>query len=619
MAKAVLMEGEKLMCGIVGYIGPKGAVPILLEGLKKLEYRGYDSAGIAVIEDQKLKLRKAEGKLKALDDKLGLEKFQGNVGLGHTRWATHGRPSDANAHPHQDCEGKLALVHNGIIENFQDIKRTLEKEGHSFSSETDTEVVVHLVEKFFEGNLSEAVKKATTELEGSYAFAVINQENPDQIVAYRQDSPLILGIGEDEFYLASDIPALLPYTRRVIILEDGEMAELNRENFRVIGPGGNLQNKEIEEIDWDLEMAEKKGFPHYMLKEIHEQPDVMRQLLEKPLRGNGIELQEIDAILKEKEKIEKIFIVACGTAYHSGLIGKALLEKATGIPVEVDMASEFRYRSPLVGEDSLVIVVSQSGETADTLAALRHARDKRAKTMGLVNVQGSTIAREVDQLLLIKAGPEIAVASTKAYLNMLAAFNLLALKMGGSDIAGDGIDQLLHFLREIPAQVEKTLHRMEKPVREAARYIKNWDNAFFVGRGLDFSLALEGALKLKEISYIHAEAYAAGELKHGTLALIEEGIPVVALLTQESLLEKMISNIQEIRARGGYVFGITQDRFASRVEAEVDFLLKTPNTPDIFAPLLGTIPLQLLSYFSADFRNCPIDQPRNLAKSVTVE
>lgn len=607
------------MCGIVGYIGPKGAVPILLEGLKKLEYRGYDSAGIAVIEDKKLELRKAEGKLRVLEDKLSLEKFKGNVGLGHTRWATHGRPSDENAHPHQDCGGKLALVHNGIIENFQEIKRTLEKEGHTFSSETDTEVVVHLVEKFFAGNLSEAVQKATAQLEGSYAIAVINQENPDQIVAYRQDSPLILGIGEGEYYLASDIPALLPYTRRIIILEDGEMAELNRENYRVIGSGGELLNKEIEEIDWDLEMAEKKGFAHYMLKEIHEQPDVMRQLLEKPLGGSGIELPEIDAILKSQEKIDKIFIVACGTAYHSGLIGKALLEKATGIPVEVDMASEFRYRSPLIGENSLVIVVSQSGETADTLAALRHAREKRAKTLGIVNVQGSTIAREADQLFLIEAGPEIAVASTKAYLNMLAAFNLLALKMSDGDIPGNEIGELLHLLREIPAQVEKTLFRMEKPVRKAAKYIKNWDNAFFVGRGLDFSLALEGALKLKEISYIHAEAYAAGELKHGTLALIEEGIPVVALLTQESLLEKMISNIQEIRARGGYVFGITQDRFASRVAEEVDFLFRIPNTADIFAPLLGTVPLQLLSYFTADFRDCPIDQPRNLAKSVTVE
>ncbi len=607
------------MCGIVGYIGPKGAVPILLEGLRKLEYRGYDSAGIAVIEEQKLLLRKSEGKLGVLEERLKEEKFLGDIGLGHTRWATHGKPSNENAHPHHDCKGKLAIVHNGIIENFQAIKKMLEDEGHSFFSETDTEVIAHLIEKFYQGNLVKAVQKATSKLEGSYAIAVISQDNPDQIVAFRQDSPLILGIGEQELYLASDIPALLPYTRKVIILDDGELAELNRKNYQIFDLQGNILEKEIEEIDWDLEMAEKKGFPHYMLKEIHEQPDVLRQLLTTPLKDDGIDLPELGSILDFQKKIDRIFIVACGTAYHSGLIGKALLEKTTKIPVEVDMASEFRYRSPLVGENSLVILVSQSGETADTLAALRYAREKKAKTLGIVNVQGSTIFREADYTLLIKAGLEIAVASTKAYMNMLAAFNLVALKMGEGEFNGEKLAELLHFLREIPAQAEKTLHKIERPSRQAAEYIKNWDNAFFVGRGLDYSLALEGALKLKEISYIHAEAYAAGELKHGTLALIEEGIPVVALVTQEDLLEKMVSNIQEIRARGGYVLGLTQDKFVSRLEGEVDFLLSIPNTSDFLAPLLGTIPLQMISYYAADLRDCPIDQPRNLAKSVTVE
>ncbi len=607
------------MCGIVGYIGPERAVPILVEGLKKLEYRGYDSAGVAVLEEDQLHLRKSAGNLAVLDNIIHKEKIPGVMGLGHTRWATHGAPTDKNAHPHLDCAGEIALVHNGIIENFQGIKKQLEKEGHSFATDTDTEVVAHLIEKYYEGDLVEAVRRATHDLEGSYALAVIHRKNPDRIVAFRQDSPLILGIGEGCHFLASDIPALLPHTRRVVILEEGEMAELKNKSFRVWGPGGQERKKEIEQVDWDVQMAEKKGHPHYMLKEINEQPAVLRQLLQEPLSGDKVEIPGIKKILDQLEDIERIFIVACGTAYHSGLTGKFLLEKAWGIPVEVDMASEFRYREPLIGDKTLLIVISQSGETADTLGALRYARSRQARILGIINVRGSTIAREADSVLFIEAGPEIAVASTKAYFNMVAAFNLLALKMGWQKGTIFSPEDLKEKLRELPALAEKTLQGVEEGSRQAARYIQKWEHAFFVGRGLDYSLALEGALKLKEISYIHAEAHAAGELKHGTLALIEEGIPVIAIITQEELLEKMISNIQEIRARGGYVIGVARGDFASRLQGELDFLVLIPAAEGVLAPLLATIPLQLISYHAARLRDCPIDQPRNLAKSVTVE
>ncbi len=607
------------MCGIVGYIGSERAVPILVEGLKKLEYRGYDSAGVAVLEEDQLHLRKSAGNLAVLDKIIQKEKIPGCMGLGHTRWATHGAPTDKNAHPHLDCAGEIAVVHNGIIENFQEIKAELEKEGHSFATETDTEVVAHLIEKYYEGELVEAVHRATQDLAGSYALAVIHRKTPDRIVAFRQDSPLILGIGADCHFLASDIPALLPYTREVVILEEGEMAELKKQSFRVWDPGGQEREKEIEQVQWDVQMAEKKGYPHYMLKEIYEQPAVLRQLLQEPLSGDQVEIPGVKKILEQMEDIERIFIVACGTAYHSGLIGKFLLERAWGIPVEVDVASEFRYREPLIGDKTLLIVVSQSGETADTLGALRYARARQAPTLGIINVRGSTIAREADNVLFIEAGPEIAVASTKAFFNMVAAFNLLALKIGGQKGNIISPEKLEEKLRELPALAEKTLQGVEEGTRQAASYFQKWNHAFFVGRGLDYCLALEGALKLKEISYIHAEAHAAGELKHGTLALIEEGIPVIAIITREDLLEKMVSNIQEIRARGGYVIGIAPVDFGPRLGEELDRLLLIPATEGALAPLLATIPLQLLSYHAARLRGCPIDQPRNLAKSVTVE
>lgn len=609
------------MCGIVGYIGSERAVPILVEGLKKLEYRGYDSAGVAVLEEGLLHLRKSAGNLTVLDNIIQKEKIPGCMGLGHTRWATHGAPTDKNAHPHLDCAGEIAVVHNGIIENFQGIKAGLEKEGHSFATDTDTEVLAHLIEKYYEGELVEAVHRATRDLEGSYALAVIHRKTPDRIVAFRQDSPLILGIGADCHFLASDIPALLPYTRKVVILEEGEMAELKKQSFRVWDPGGEEREKEkeIEQVEWDVQMAEKKGYPHYMLKEIYEQPAVLRQLLQEPLSGDQVEIPGVKKILEQMEDIERIFIVACGTAYHSGLIGKFLLERAWGIPVEVDVASEFRYREPLIGDKTLLIVVSQSGETADTLGALRYARTRQAPTLGIINVRGSTIAREADNVLFIEAGPEIAVASTKAFFNMVAAFNLLALKIGGQKGNKFRPEKLKEKLRELPALAEKTLQGVEEGTRQAASYFQKWNHAFFVGRGLDYCLALEGALKLKEISYIHAEAHAAGELKHGTLALIEEGIPVIAIITREDLLEKMVSNIQEIRARGGYVIGIAPVDFASRLREELDRVLLIPATEEGLITLLATIPLQLLSYHAACLRDCPIDQPRNLAKSVTVE
>lgn len=607
------------MCGIVGYVGNRDAVPILMAGLKKLEYRGYDSAGIAIYNSKGLELRREVGNLQALEKSLAHNMPEGTWGLGHTRWATHGRPSLDNAHPHTDCHNKLVVVHNGIIENFQELKEELLAQGHTFRSQTDTEVIAHLVESCYDGDLSRAVSEAVDRLQGSFALAVMATNNTMEIVAVRQDSPLILGLGAGENFLASDIPALLPHTKRMVILEDGEKVQITSEHIRILDAQGNTVERTPQIIDWGVELTEKAGYPHFMLKEIYEQPAALRRLLAGRLGQQSVALEGFQWEEADIKALQHIYIVACGTAYHSGLVAKSLMEKITGVSVEVDLASEFRYRDPLLKEGTLVIVVSQSGETADTLAALRHARQKGARILALVNAPESSIAREAGEVLYLKAGPEIAVASTKAYFNMLGAFLLLNLYWASVLKQEETVETISKALLVLPLEVERVLDDLGEGCRRGAQYLKDWKSTFFVGRGHDFALAQEGALKLKEISYIHAEAYAAGELKHGTLALIEEGSPVVALLTEEKVLEKTLSNVQEIRARGGYILGVSTENLKDRVQKEVDILLTIPTVSNVVAPLLAIVPLQLLAYETAELLDCPIDQPRNLAKSVTVE
>ncbi|MFW6268591.1 MAG: glutamine--fructose-6-phosphate transaminase (isomerizing), partial [Bacillota bacterium] len=518
------------MCGIVGYTGEKDAVSILIEGLERLEYRGYDSAGIAAMNgSREIKIIKKEGKLNKLKANLDKNYFWGGTGIGHTRWATHGKPSDENSHPHQDCKKQFAVVHNGIIENYQELKKELIKLGHNFNSETDTEVIPHLLEEYFQDNLKNTLTEIIKVLEGSYALGILFRQEPDKIYVIRQDSPLIVGKGEKGNYIASDIPAFLNYTSDFYILDDGEIAEVTADTIKIYNKKGKKINKDIFQVNWDSEMADKKGFQHYMLKEINEQPDALRRILNNRVSSGGIDLSEITL----PETIDKIHVVACGTAYHSGLIGKYVLEELARIPVEVDIASEFRYRNPIIGENTLVIVVSQSGETADTLAGLRLAQKKGARVLALSNVVGSSIPREADEVLYLRAGPEIAVASTKAYITMLTAFYLLGIYLSqkrntiSSEMEQKLIDDLIH----LPELASKIIEQSEPVIKNIAYEFNKYDNSFFIGRNTDYTLALEGALKLKEISYIHAEAYAAGELKHGTLALIEEGIPVVAIGT----------------------------------------------------------------------------------------
>ncbi|WP_041313496.1 glutamine--fructose-6-phosphate transaminase (isomerizing) [Heliomicrobium modesticaldum] len=608
------------MCGIVGYIGGKAAAPILVEGLKKLEYRGYDSAGVAVMEAGKIEVRKAKGKLAVLEGRLSYCSFGAQTGIGHTRWATHGKPADENAHPHQDCRGDFAVVHNGIIENFQTLKEDLIAQGHAFTSETDTEVLAHLVENFYQGDLEAAVRKVVSVIEGSYAMAFLCRHEPEKIVAVRKDSPLVVGLGDGEYFLASDIPAILAHTRRTFILDDGEMAVLTPQGAVIkTAAAGELVDKAVFEVNWDAVAAEKGGYDHFMIKEIYEQPKALRDTILGRVNGDGVNLSEIKIDLELLKKTNKVTIVACGTAYHAGLVGKYVIEDLARVPVEVDIASEFRYRDPIVDENTLVIVVSQSGETADTLAAMREARSKGAKVLAVTNVVGSTISREADSVLYTWAGPEIAVASTKAYTTQLAAMNCIALALAqvrGTQSA-ETIKAIADAIREIPAQVEKVLAQAET-VKAISEQIKTWDDVFFIGRSVDYAVALEGSLKLKEISYIHAEAYAAGELKHGTLALITDNIPVIALATQEQVFDKTISNIQEVKARDAFVIAVAQE--GNREIAKfAEYVLTIPRTHPALAPILAVVPLQMLSYYTAVARECDVDKPRNLAKSVTVE
>ncbi len=609
------------MCGIVGYIGPKSVVPILLDGLKKLEYRGYDSAGVAVIEKNKILVVKSVGKIAKLEDKIAAYTPEGSVGIGHTRWATHGRPSDVNSHPHMDCTGKFAVVHNGIIENYIEIREWLESEGHRFVSETDTEVIPHLIEHLFEDSIEQAVRDAIKKLEGSYAMAVLSKAEPGKIVAARKDSPLIVGLGEDEYFLASDIPATLSYTRDNYIINDNEIVVITAQGVKVTDAEGNEVNKEIFHVKWDAVAAEKGGYPHFMLKEIYEQPKAIRETFSGRLSADNkqVILNELNMTPEDIRNLKNIFIVACGTAYHAGMVGKYVIEDLARIPVTVDIASEFRYRNPIIGKGDLVIVISQSGETADTLAALRESQKAGARVLAVTNVVSSSVAREADDVIYTWAGPEIAVASTKAYSTQLIAMFLLGIHFAQvrEAIGPDYAERLIAGMKELPQQVDEILEEMAGLEGFLKEYAKR-QNTFFLGRGLDYAVAMEGCLKLKEISYMHAEAYAAGELKHGTLALIEDGVPVVALATQMDLYDKMVSNIKEVKARDAQVIGVTY-KGNTELKKVVDHVMYIPETDRVLAPVLTVVPLQLLAYHIAVARGCDVDKPRNLAKSVTVE
>ena len=609
------------MCGIVGYIGPRPAAGLLIEGLKRLEYRGYDSSGIAVVNGKGLQIVKAAGKISALEQQLNGDLPGGTVGIAHTRWATHGAPTTPNAHPHTDQSGKIAVIHNGIIENASAIRKALEQRGHSFKSETDTEVLAHLVGEFYQGNLEEAVAAALRDVDGAYGLAFVSADEPGVLVAARNGSPLLVGVGEHEWFVASDASPLLQHTRSVIYLDDGEMAVLSRDGYRIRNLETAKIDKPVNQIEWDLTTIERGGYAHFMLKEICEQPESLRNTLrghlledEGTARVTGLNLSDDDL-----KHIERVIITACGTSWHSGLIGEYMLEEMARIPVEVEYASEFRYRNPVVGAKTLVIGISQSGETADTLAAIREAKRRGARTIGVVNVVGSTIAREVDGGLYLHAGPEVGVASTKAFTSQVAALALISLRIARlrnlSILQGR---QIIQALGRLPEQMADILARSADVERLAEGFLSTTHNALYLGRGVNFPVALEGALKLKEISYIHAEGYPAAEMKHGPIALIDENMPVVFIAPQDAVHSKIVSNIEEVKARGGKVIALVNAGDAE-IERLADATFVIPDTLDLLTPMLTSIPLQLLSYYVAVRRGCNVDQPRNLAKSVTVE
>ncbi|MBM7583109.1 glucosamine--fructose-6-phosphate aminotransferase (isomerizing) [Caldicoprobacter guelmensis] len=607
------------MCGIVGYIGDKQALPILIEGLKRLEYRGYDSAGVAVHDGNCINISKAKGRLTVLEQRVDPNRLQGTLGIGHTRWATHGEPSDINSHPHTNQSGEIAIVHNGIIENYMKLKDWLQREGYVFVSETDTEAVAHLINYYYCGDLVEAVRKALDKIEGSYALGVIAKDHPDCMVAARKDSPLVIGLGDGENYIASDIPAILKYTRKVYLLEDREIALIRRDGVEVIDQYGNKVQKELFEVTWDVESAEKGGYQHFMIKEIHEEPKALRDTMASRIVDGKVNLSDLNITKEQLEKAGKIIIIACGTAYHAGVVGKYVIEKLARIPVDVEIASEFRYKDPLIDENNIVIIISQSGETADTLAAMRMCKKVGAKVIAVTNVVGSTVSREADHVVYTWAGPEIAVASTKAYTTQLLCMYMMALdfadKLGR--ISADEYRRIIEGIKRLPELAQKILDDKEV-IQRCADETFNASSIFYMGRGLDYAVAMEGSLKLKEISYIHSEAYAAGELKHGTIALIEEGTPVVALATQKGLFEKTLSNIKEVKARGAFVIAVTMEG-DTQIEKEADRVIYIPKVYDILAPVLVVIPLQLYAYYVAVAKGCDVDKPRNLAKSVTVE
>ena len=608
------------MCGIVGYVGKKNAQEVILQGLEKLEYRGYDSAGIAIVEDGVIKSEKFKGRLAVLSDFLEANPIKGSLGIGHTRWATHGAPSDENSHPHLNADNTIAVVHNGIIENYVSLKEDLVAKGYKFKSQTDTEVIVHLLDSLYEGNLLEAVNKLTSIIRGAYAIGVVCSKSPNEMVAVRNESPLIVGLGQDENFIASDIPALLKYTRDVCILENGETVHLTPEKVTIYSPDKKEVKRDKFTVDWDVESASKGGYDHFMLKEIHEQPTAIKDTLLRRLDENGkIKLDDIKLTKEDLEKISKVYIVACGTAYNAGLVGRYAIEKFAQIPVEPDIASEFRYREPFIDQNTLLIVISQSGETLDTLAAIREAKRKGARILSVTNVVGSSVARESDDVFYTWAGPEIAVASTKAYTTQMTALYMIALDLAltKGTITEEFYFDMIEKMKELPAKVEKILENYED-IKQVAKEIKDKHSAFYLGRGLDYQTAMEGALKLKEISYIHTEAFAAGELKHGTIALIEEGTPVIAIASQERLYEKMLSNIQEVKARGAYVIAIANEN-RKEIEAQADRVIYVPEVDDILAPVLTAVPTQLIAYYTSLIKGNDVDKPRNLAKSVTVE
>ena len=608
------------MCGIVGYVGKQQAAPLLLKGLAKLEYRGYDSAGVAVYHDKEIEVIKAKGRLKILSEMTdGGKTIPGTIGIGHTRWATHGEPSDVNSHPHLSNSGKFAVVHNGIIENYMELKKHLENEGCVFLSETDTEVIAHMVEHYYNGNLLDTVIEVMNHLEGSYAMGILCVNNPNEFIAVKKDSPLIVGVSEDGNFVASDIPAILEHTRDIYLLEDNEVVVLRKDSVKIYNEYKELMQKELFHVNWDISAAEKGGYEHFMFKEIMEQPNAVRDTISPRIQDGKVVLDDLKLSDDYIKDLNRIYIVACGSAYHVGMVAKYVFEDFVRIPVAVDLASEFRYRNPLIDEHTLVIVISQSGETADTLAALREAKKLGAKILSIVNVVGSSIARESDHVMYTWAGPEIAVATTKAYSTQLDVAYLIALYF--AKVRGQIDEEQMKYycgeLQKLPEVIQKIVNHVDG-LQYLASQSFNANNIFFLGRGIDYAVALEGSLKLKEISYIHSEAYAAGELKHGTISLIEDGTLVVALATQDNLFEKLVSNIKEVKARGAKVIALVFED-EKRIEEVADHVIYIPRVEQKFAASPAVVPLQIFAYYVSLQRGCDVDKPRNLAKSVTVE
>ncbi|MBW2976441.1 glutamine--fructose-6-phosphate transaminase (isomerizing) [Candidatus Woesearchaeota archaeon] len=609
------------MCGIIGYIGNRKAAPILIEALKKLEYRGYDSAGISTIDNESIIVEKDIGKIHEIESRINFNEINGSIGISHCRWATHGNVTKENAHPHTDCKGEITIVHNGIIENFSELKEMLLEKGHKFNSLTDTEVIAHLIEDSYNGSIELATAKALERIEGSYALGVICSKEPDKLIAARNESPLILGIGKDENFIASDVPAILKHTNKVIYLENKEMAILEKNGVVIKNINGTEIDKKISEIDWSSEMAEKAGYEHFMLKEIHEQPRAIAETLNSRILDGKVNIKdELNLTSEELQKINRIVIVACGTSWHAALVGEFMLEELAKIPVEVEYASEFRYRNPVMNHGTLVIAISQSGETADTLAAIREAKKRNAKVISIVNAKGSSIARESDSVLYTYAGPEIGVASTKAFTTQVAVLYLFTLFMSNlkKSLDEETIKELLKKLRKLPLHMEALLSS-DKEIKEIADVYRGRHNALFLGRGINYPIALEGALKLKEVSYIHAEGYPAAEMKHGPIALIDKNMPVVFIATRDIYTyKKVLGNIQEVKARGGIVIAIATEG-DEEIQKLADYTLFIPKSLYVLSSILSVIPLQLLSYYVATDRNLDPDKPRNLSKSVTVE
>ncbi len=609
------------MCGIIGYTGEQDVAPLLIHGLEKLEYRGYDSAGIAVLEDGEIDIVKSKGKIKNLEDKMvKTHTPKGTIGIGHTRWATHGEPSDENAHPHYSASRKFAVVHNGIIENFAELKAELQKEGYVFHSDTDTEVVAMLLDKNDTGNFFETVLKTTKQLVGSYSLGILDQDMPDQLICVKKSSPLIVAVSDKGNFIASDITAVLAYTREMYKLQDGELAIVKKDSVSFFDENGNPIQKELFHVDWDVDAAEKGGYEHFMIKEIKEQPDALRKTISPRITADGhIKLDDLELTDEQIRSFNKVYIIGCGSAYHVGMIGKYVIEQMTRIPVECDIASEFRYRYPIVDDKTLTVIISQSGETADTLEALREAKRHGSRTLSIVNVVGSSIASESDDVLYTWAGPEISVATTKAYSTQLVMMYLLAIRLGlGNGTVSEALSQeYIAKLQQLPDQVEKIFEQEDK-IKEIGQSFAFLEHAYFIGRNLDYAVSMEASLKLKEVSYIHSEAYAGGELKHGTISLIENGTSVIALCCCERLVEKTVSNAKEVLARGAQVLGVACEGNES-VPAVADRCIFVPKTEPLFQASLEVIPMQLLGYYTAKARKCDIDKPRNLAKSVTVE